>query len=222
MQKKELYNYGLRPEKITVLMNVANEEVFVPVHRKKDVKWFNLAYHGTIAERLGIDILLRAMAIIKDEFPVFLSAYGEGDFLEDCLRLRKELGLNGSVYFSESFFPVEKIPKIVGNMDAGIVPNRKTLATDKFMMPVKLMEYVYLQIPVIAPRLQIIQYYFDNTMVKFFEPGNAKDLARAIVELYENPEERKNLVLNANKFIEKHNWKSQEKEYARLLTALVA
>lgn len=222
MQQYELTGYGIPEEKISVMMNVPNEEIFKPVVGKKDLNRLDIIYHGTIAERLGIDILLRAIAKIKNQIPIFLSIYGEGDFLQHCLELKNELGLDRHVYFSEFFFPVEKIPEIVGKMDVGIVPNRKTLATDKFMMPVKLMEYVYLQIPVIAPRLQIIQYYFYNTMVKFFEPGNVKDLARAIVELYENSEERKNLVLNANKFIEKYNWKSQEKEYIRLITTLAA
>ena len=85
------------------------------------------------------------------------------------------------------------------------------------MLPVKLLEYVYMQKPVIAPRLKIIERYFDETMIKYFEPENVEDLARCIVELYENPEERKSLVNKANKFIKKYNWKTQEKEYLKLI-----
>ena len=217
LQKKFLIEYGVPREKIIVIMNVANEEIFRPIVGKKDTTKFNLIYHGTIAERLGIDILLRSVALIKGQIPVFLSVYGEGDFLGNCLTLKKELGLDDCVYFSESFFAVERVPELVSNMDVGVVPEKKTLATYNFGLPVKLMEYVYLQIPVIAPRLQIIKYYFDETMVKYFEPENIEDLARCILELYENPDERKELVKDANKFIQKHNWKEQERVYFDLL-----
>jgi len=217
-QRKMLCGYGIPKEKITVMMNVANEDLFRPVQARKDKKKFNLVYHGTIAERLGVDILLKALSRIKDRIPVFLSVYGDGDYLEECLRLRGRLGLNRCVYFSGSAFSVESVPELVMGKDVGIVPNRKTLATDNFMMPVKLMEYVHLQIPVIAPRLQIIRYYFDEHMVKFFEPENVEDLARCIVELYKNEEEQKSLVRNANKFYLKHNWKRQEKEYLGLIS----
>jgi glycosyltransferase involved in cell wall biosynthesis len=131
--------------------------------------------------------------------------------------LRNELGLEENVFFSKTFFPVEKIPELVATMDVGVVPNRSNSATDKFMLPVKLMEYVYLQIPVIAPRLSIIKYYFDETMIKYFEPENVDDLGKCITDLYKNPNERISLVKNANVFFEKYSWKKQEKEYLRLL-----
>jgi len=216
-QREMLAQYGIPKEKIAVMINVANEDIFKPVTGEKHEEKFQLVYHGTIAKRLGIDILLRAMALVKDRIPVSLSVYGDGDYLNECIKLRANLKLKNCVYFSASAFNVENVPKMVGIMDVGIVPNKKTLATDRFMMPVKLMEYVHLQIPVIAPRLRIIQYYFDETMIKYFEPENVEDLARCIVELYENPEERKILVENANEFIEKHNWKTQEKEYLNLI-----
>ena len=218
MQLEYLRNLCEIPEnKITVIMNLPYDEIFNPVMSAKNGKKFNLIYHGTIAERLGIDILLKAVALIKDTISVHVSIFGSGDFLERSLSLRNELGLEENVYFSKSFFPVEKIPEIVSSMDVGVVPNRSSPATDKFMMPVKLMEYVYLQIPVIAPRLSIIKYYFDETMIKYFEPENVDDLGKCIADLYKNPDERISLVKNANVFFEKYNWKKQEKEYLRLL-----
>lgn len=218
-QKRTLTEYGIPKQKITVLMNLPNEEIFTRVHREKKEDKFNLIYHGTIAERLGIEVLLRAIALINDKIPVKLSIYGQGDSLKENLRLMRELKLEECVYFSESFFPVEKVSQIVSTMDVGIVPNRKNPATEKYMMPVKLMEYAYLQIPVIAPRLEIIKYYFNENMIKFFEPENADDLARCILELYENPKERDLLAKNASKFFEKYNWRSQEQTYLGLINA---
>ena len=108
MQRELLIEYGIPERKINVIMNVPNEEIFRPVKQNKSkAKDFNIVYHGTIAKRLGIDILLKAIELIKDKIPVRMNIYGEGDFLDEVLNLRKELSLEDCVYFSKSFFPVE-------------------------------------------------------------------------------------------------------------------
>ena len=86
--------------------------------------------------------------------------------------------------------------------------------------PVKLLEYVYLRIPVVAPRLEIIQSYFDERMLKYYEPENAADLAKSIVELYKCPKERDSFVKNASSFYERRSWKTQAAEYVKLLSGL--
>jgi len=218
MQEKYLQEKcGIPEEKILVFMNLPHRELFKPVTKLEDNSKFRLVYHGTIAERLGIDLLLYAMARIKDRIPVYLSIYGAGDYLETAISIKEKLLLDDAVFFSKSFFPVEQIPKIVSNMDVGVVANRKNLSTDKFMLPVKLMEYAYLQLPVIAPRLKIIQHYFTEDMLKYYEPENVENLAKCILELYDNPDERRSLVANSQKFYDKYNWENQESAYLRLV-----
>jgi glycosyltransferase involved in cell wall biosynthesis len=133
--------------------------------------------------------------------------------------MSSEHGLNGRVSFSRSFFPVEKIPELVGGMDLGIIGNRRTLACDKYMLPVKLLEYVYLGVPVVAPRLEVIKRYFAEDMLKFYEPENTTDLTRCIVELYHSPNERRQLAANASRFYVTYNWRSQVKTYLDLVSA---
>ena len=58
-------------------------------------------------------------------------------------------------------------------------------------------------------------------MVMFFEPGDEKDLARKIIELYQSIHIRKMLVKNAVKFYTEHNWKKYEKIYFNILEELV-
>jgi len=220
MQKNYLERVcGIRGDKITVIMNLPHEETFQPLHKQRSNAQFRLIYHGTIAKRLGIDILLKAIAKIGDEIPVHLSIYGAGDYLPEALSLAETLGLDKKVYFSKAFFPAENVAEMVSGMDVGVVGNRRSLATERFMMPVKLLEYVYLKIPVVAPRLEIIRSYFDEGMLKFYEPENVDDLARCIVELYRSPQERERLVGNALTFYEKHSWKIQAKQYLTLIRA---
>lgn len=214
---------GVAEQKITVLMNLPNLEVFGPVTtEKKEEKRsdrFRIVYHGTIAHRLGIDLIVQAMARIVDRIPAELWIYGAGDYLPEALALSSKLGLEEKVHFSGTFFPVEQIPQIIFGMDLGVIGNRRNLACDKYMLPVKLLEYVYLGIPVVAPRLAVIASYFDDTMVRYYEPENVEQMAESILELFHDKEQRERLARNAAGFYQKHNIKAQANRYLDLMTA---
>jgi glycosyltransferase involved in cell wall biosynthesis len=210
---------GVPRKKITVLMNLPNVEMFKPITTEKKGEGFRIVYHGTIAHRLGIDLIIRAMARVTERIPAELWIYGAGDYLPEALALSSQLGLEEKVHFSRKFFPVEQIPEIVCGMDLGIIGNRRNLACDRYMLPVKLLEYVYLGVPVVAPRLQVIARYFDDTMVRFYEPENVEQMAESVLELFHNREERERLALTAFKFYQKYNMKAQADRYLDLLTA---
>jgi glycosyltransferase involved in cell wall biosynthesis len=206
--------------KITVLMNLPNPQLFrqtATMMRKQDDA-FRIVYHGTIAHRLGIDLIVRAVAKAAEQIPVELWMYGAGDFLPEALALSSELGLNSRAHFSRSFFPVEQIPEIVSGMDLGIIGNRRNLACDKYMLPVKLLEYVYLGVPVVAPRLEVIRRYFDDSMVCFYEPENVEQMAEAIVALYRDSAERARIARAATAFYRVHNIEAQAATYLDLIT----
>jgi glycosyltransferase involved in cell wall biosynthesis len=209
---------GTAENKITVLMNLPNVEIFKPVQTQKSDDIFRIVYHGTIAYRLGIDLIVRAMAKVTERIPAEAYIYGCGDFLEDVVKLSARLGLEQKIHFSKSFFPVEKIPEIVCPMDLGIIGNRRNLACDKYMLPVKLLEYVYLGVPVVAPRLSIISRYFDDNMVRFYEPENIDQMAEAIVSMYDQGI-RERFAISAKKFYETHNIKAQTDIYLDRLTS---
>jgi len=58
--------------------------------------------------------------------------------------------------------------------------------------------------------------YFHNNSVMFFEAGNEKDLARCILELYQNPAKRTSFVRSANKIYEKYRWSKMKKKYLKV------
>jgi glycosyltransferase involved in cell wall biosynthesis len=211
---------GVARKKVTVLLNLPNEAIFGPTPESRPAGdgVFRIVYHGTIAHRLGIDLILRAMAKVVQQIPAELWMYGSGDFLPEALALSDELGLGEKARFSRSFFPVEQIPEIVSGMDLGIIGNRRNLACDKYMLPVKLLEYVYLGIPVVAPRLEVIGHYFTDTMLRYYEPENVDQMAAAIVDLYRNRTERERQAKAALDFYRQHNIQAQAEAYLDLLT----
>ncbi len=210
---------GVAGQKITVLMNLPNVALFASTAPEKKSEVFRIVYHGTIAHRLGIDLIVQAMAKVADRIPAELWVYGCGDYLPKALALASQLELEDKVHFSRTFFPVEQIPEIVSGMDLGIIGNRRNLACDGYMLPVKLLEYVYLGVPVIAPRLGVIARYFDDTMIRYYEPENVEQMADSIVELFYDRKERERLARTAFTFYQKYNIKAQADRYLDLLIA---
>lgn len=213
---------GIPREKITVFMNLPNAEVFRPVAVPKPSGVFRIVYHGTMAHRLGIDLVIRALADAARRIPAELWLYGGGDYLPDAIALAKEIGVEEKVHFSRKFFPVERIPEMVCGMDLGVIGNRRNLACDKYMLPVKLLEYVYLGIPVVAPRLNVITRYFDESMVRYYDPEDVSGMANAIVGLYYDHEARDRQARAAVGFYQKHNIQAQAAQYLALVTRAAA
>jgi glycosyltransferase involved in cell wall biosynthesis len=81
------------------------------------------------------------------------------------------------------------------------------------MLPVKMLEYATLGLPIIAARLRTIERYFPDDAVEFFEPGNPEALAAAIRQLHRNPERRHELAERASGVAETLSWKYQKDRY---------
>lgn len=216
---------GIPRSKIHVLMNLPDERVFVRrshVAAKPPGAPFVIAYHGTLAQRLGLDIAIQAIAIAGPQIgPVELRIIGAGEQREALIALRDSLGLQQCVTFSDGFVALESIPSLIEDADVGIVPLRICEATD-VMLPTKLLEYVWLGVPCIVVRTGTIQRYFDDSMVEFFESENPQSLARAMVSLQRDPSRRASLAREAHeRFAARHAWSVHKSVYIGLVDALL-
>jgi glycosyltransferase involved in cell wall biosynthesis len=90
------------------------------------------------------------------------------------------------------------------------------------MLPVKLLEYVALGLPVISSDTPTIRAYFDETMVAFVRPSDTADLAAKIVALRANPDQGDAMVRRADRFLAHHSWDGESARYHRLIEALAA
>ena len=98
LQKEYLVQgFGIPEDKITVVLNLPHEDIFHRVSVPREEGVFKLVYHGTIAHRLGIDLMIEAMNKIRGQIPARLYIYGVGDFLEDVIALRDKYGLEKEV-----------------------------------------------------------------------------------------------------------------------------
>ncbi len=211
---------GVRPDKITVVLNVPDQRVFRDFSNDKlRHEDFTVVCHGTIAERLGLDVAIRAMSLVRERFPqVRLMVVGAGDHLQECKSLVTKLNLSEQVRFVAPV-PLEQLPQLLRSASLGLVPNRASNATH-LMLPVKLMEYAALGIPIVASRLHTIQYYFTDSAIRFFEPGDPADLASAIEALYVCEETRQRLAENARRTVDLISWPRQRAHYYEAIDSL--
>ena len=200
---------GAPRAKITVLPNVPDPLVFRNTNTAhQEDSSFRIVYHGTIARRLGLDLAVRAFAKAAGSCPgARFDIFGDGDARNEVEAQIKTFGVEDRVYFSKKMFCVESIAEIIQGASVGLIPNRRDLATE-YMLPVKMLEYVHFGIPVIAPRLLTIQYYFGEDQVAYYEPGDVDELAATICRLYADPGERAELARKAAKFAKVLSWET--------------
>jgi len=109
---------------------------------------------------------------------------------------------------------------LLRDADIGIVPNHASSATH-LMLPVKLLEYATLEIPIVAARLRTIEHYFDARSVRFFAPENPAALADAIDELYRDPVRRALMAQRAREVAEELSWERQRREFYAAVDSLL-
>jgi glycosyltransferase involved in cell wall biosynthesis len=222
---------GIAPDKLTQVMNCPDERIFDPTRlpsrrvglaagqRAADGR-FIVINNGGLLERYGVDILVRAVALVRDQIPgIRLELYGAGDFRPRLEALVAELNL-GEVVTFHGQQPIEGMPAAIADADVGVAPLRQDVFTD-CGLPTKLLEYVALGLPAVASRTATTADYFTDDTVQLFAPGDAEDLARRLLILYNDPLAAQAQADRARRFTEAHNWSIEKASYLSLVRRLV-
>lgn len=210
LHAERLISVGIPAAKLRVVLNSPDPRIFKrypSVPRGGDD--FNLVCHGTVTRRLGLDVALHAIAILRQRLAAspHLTIIGEGDYLGPIRALAESLGIQSQVTFRQSM-PVEALPAALASATIGLVPNLGSAATH-LMLPVKLLEYATLGIPIISARLRAVEHYFGDDALEYFEPGDPVELAEAIERLRRSPGRRAALADRACQIAVRLGWESQ-------------
>jgi glycosyltransferase involved in cell wall biosynthesis len=207
------------PHKISVVMNSPDPEIFRCLPNREPAG-FTMAWYGTIARRMGLDVGINAVNLLRDKISELkLLVVGEGDDTDSVKAQVERLKLQDRVIFT-GMVPVDQLPSVLSQVSIGLVLNRPSAATH-LMLPVKLLEFAMLGIPVAVPRLRTIEHYFPDGSVRYYIPGDPADLARAIEELYRAPQLRHRLAENALEAMRSIAWEKQRREYLRSIDSLL-
>ncbi len=181
----------------------------------------SLVYHGTVTQMYGLDVAIQGTSLAQQHgTPCHLTIIGSGP---DLPRLRgmADCLADPAVVTFESPIPLSRLAPRLRTFDAGVVPTRLDGMT-RFSLSAKLLEYVWLGIPVLAAQLPSYQEYFAPDALWYWTPSSAEDLARAVTQLARtSPAERARRAATAREAALRIAWEAESRKlldaYTRLL-----
>jgi glycosyltransferase involved in cell wall biosynthesis len=219
--EQKLVSRSVKIDKCTVILNYPDPRLFIRKFPKRPKDSIVAIYPGTFAWHQGLDIAIRSIALIKNEFPTFeLHLYGKGPEESALRRLTIELGVQDRVRFAP-LLPLEEIVKKMADADFGIVPKRSDgFGNEAFST--KILEFMSLGVPVIAANTKIDKYYFNDSLVLFFEAGSHDDLAAKLQLIASDENLRSRFAGNGLFYINNNNWDVKKDLYLKLIDKYIS
>ncbi|MGD0862232.1 MAG: glycosyltransferase [Candidatus Limnocylindrales bacterium] len=224
---ERLRRRGADPTRLTVVMNSPDLRLFSPAaHPRRKFMAdgvLRLVYAGAITPTYELDVVLRAMALVRRERPsleVAATLYGRGDAEESLMALARELGLAGYVEMPGRI-PIRAVAGAVAAADVGIAATRLD-SYSEVSLSTKILEYGALEKPVVATRLPTIELYFGQDTLSLYGPGDPASLAQAILHLVDDPSDREARVKRTALRVAELGWAQQAEAYHAVVNRLAA
>jgi glycosyltransferase involved in cell wall biosynthesis len=215
---------GAQRDKVAIVLNAADESLFDRTSyppAPRDPERLGLICHGSVERLYGLDTVIRAVALLRPELPnLTLKIYGEGTMLEELRELTAELDLGDAVYISGKFVPIEELLSAISAADAGVVAMRRDAFRDLVHCH-KMYDFIAMGKPVICSGTRSVEAYFDEGCFQFFTADDENDLARAIRQLYNDPDLGERMVQRTAEISEPYCWEHQRRVYQAVATELL-
>jgi len=178
--EKVITSRSVAKDKCSTYLNYPDSRMFNNARRtRKDDGRFIMIYPGTLNWHQGLDIAIKAFDRIKEKAPhAEFHIYGSGNYKDDLLLIIKELSLSNRVKLMDTV-PIEQIGEIMANADLGVVP-RERLIWRRCIQHEDIRIHGA-RVPVIVANTRIDKYYFNESLVKYFEAGDEISLAGAML-----------------------------------------
>jgi glycosyltransferase involved in cell wall biosynthesis len=220
IKKETLFKHGIAQGSVEVVANFPDDKFFPLRESLLFDGTVRLVFHGTILERAGLRRVLTALSMVRHKDRIFLKIIGEGDFSQELKQLISSLDLCGIVTFDNCSYPSDKIAEQFIDCNVGIVPLEINPLTN-CALPLKLLEYVSLGMPVVSISNDAINHYLSPTDCIFYQWNSAESLSKVLDQLIDDPElltlYRQRSVTIRDRF----TWKIEKKKYIGLLRELV-
>ena len=216
--KQKLIEYGYDENRIKVIYNAVNTELFqfnesYREYLRKENKIANdeivIGYIGTISNYEGIEYILYC---IKKLDKVKLVLIGDGLYKNDIMNQINQLNINNKVIHYNKMNHQDVI-KYYNMFDIVAYPRKECdlcMTTSSY----KVFEAMSMGLPIIVSQLEAWNEIIDDNINGLYcEPDNIEDLLQKIMLLIEDEELRKTLGNNAREWVIKNReWKNTGEE----------
>lgn len=205
--------------KCSVFINNVDSDIFQQRPRTRTDGKQIILFPGGLQWHQGIDIAIHAFKKISDQVPnAEFHIYGDGNMKPNLVALVAELDLKNRVRFFEPL-RIRQIAHVMADADLGVVPKR----ADSFgneAYSTKIMEFMSVGVPVVISSTKIDRFYFNDSVVRFFESGNVDALASGMLELLNNVPLREEMVKRANEYVTQNSWEVRKSDYLALVDSI--
>jgi len=198
-EKDELIELGIDPEKIAVIHNGINTEVFIP--NDDQVRSTTVLWIGRYTPGKGVQYLIDAFARIVQSHPhAHLIMIGDGPQKEEIHQKIQKLGLSTHIT-QKTFVPNEDLPALYQSSDVFVLPSLSE------GVPRTILESMACGIPVVCTDLpQLIDLV--NGAGLLVPTRNSEAIASAIIKIIENPEFASELgKTGTERIVKYYSWK---------------
>lgn len=222
--RRRLEGRGVGVGQCVVVMNSPDERVFGPP--RSPVSWpeagpLRVLYHGGLAPRFGVETLIRAFERLRTSVPrLQLRVCGSGEDRDRLAALAAQIDPQ-RIDVAADPVPFAQIPAELEAAHIGVVPTLHDGFTE-LLLPVKLLEYAHMGLPIVSSRLPGIAGYFSESELCEFQAGDPEDLARAIESIVADPVSARRRAMRATDRLEAIAWKQQRERYLGLVDELTA
>ena len=203
--RRDLERYTEARGKLQVIPNAVDPRRF-PAPRPREDRPFTVAFVGTLKPWHGLSTLVDAFARLRERIPAArLLVIGDGPgraTLEDDLAAA---GLAHAARLTGAVDPGE-VGALLGEADVSVAPY--TADAERYFSPLKAVEGMAAGVPLVASRVgQLPELVRDGETGVLCEPGDAADVASALVMLAEDLDRRRRIGAAGRAWVlREHTW----------------
>jgi glycosyltransferase involved in cell wall biosynthesis len=200
-----------------VVYDTTDPTLFSPIDYDVKISDPIVGFIGDIYYRDGVDVLIKAMAIVNKEMPnVKLYLVGDGPDKNRILKIAHRIGIEKNLVIT-GWLPFRKVVDLLHKMIIGVAPARPLLM-NRLVIPRKVYEYMSAGVVTIASDLEAIREIIEDKNSGFLVKSlNFEELAEAILHLLYDRKLYTRIQHQARKTIEEL---SVEREVGRIVTLI--
>ena len=214
---------GVPPDKITVVMNSADDRVFDPSRYARrgfmEDGELRLIHHSSLQRIYGLEVAVQAVAGLGDRLSLRLDVYGDGPYRPRVEAAIATWGVGDRVIL-HGRIPMDELPRVLAASDIALVPSLQEPYL-QLSLSTKLLEAVAMGVPVIASDLATFRAHFSEAAIRYVPGGDAAALATAVRELAGDPERAAKMAAEAGRQLEPYAWPIQARRYLEVVDRLV-
>lgn len=215
---------GVPPEKITVVMNSADGDLFDAARHPRrpfmEDGELRLIHHSNLQRIYGLEVLIEAVARIGSELSLRADIYGDGPYRSNLEAAVARTGTSDRVHLNGPV-PIEELPGLIAGSDVGVIPSLPEPYM-QYSLSTKLLEYASMGVPIVASDLRTIRAHFTDDAIRYVPGGDPEALAVALRALAGDPVGTARLGAEARRQSAQYEWAEQAQRYVAIVEKLLA